>query len=440
MTKQFDRTLFVGGLLVWVVGAILVLAAGQPLSHDEAAFAVGAQRILAGAPAVMLHRSVGTELLAVPGVFLGGSEIALRSTFVIVSLTVPLGAWALARAAFPTRNAGGLAIAILGCTHPMLLQAGQVMSDLPATGLLLLGLALVVRELSRDGGPRWSLAAAAPLFATAFYLRYGSIPVIAAIAVAVPIVYARPLLRSPVRAIVLVALVLALMTPHLLYSLQETSSALGVLEASAGSTRYPSLGEGLWPLVASNPFTYYGFGAAPVMLVGVATAWRTREGRCIAIAAIGTLLVLGIRSFPLPRYTFPWVALLVVAGAGWVASAIDDRRRGLVVTVFVAAWVATGTYVMVTALHQHTTRMPPVALAHDVAKDAAGRPCTLTSSRTTVLVYYSGCTSADWPDADPSARNYLVPPTPEDATLAPPDVPDRRVTRMASHPGVFIIE
>src|SRR5947207_1929876 len=35
------------------------------------------------------------------------------------------------------------------------------------------------RGVGRDAGPRWRLVAAAPLLAAAFYLRYGSAPVIA---------------------------------------------------------------------------------------------------------------------------------------------------------------------------------------------------------------------------------------------------------------------
>ncbi|HEY4178691.1 MAG TPA: hypothetical protein VGM90_17715 [Kofleriaceae bacterium] len=439
MPKQLDRVLILGGLLVWVVASILVVVSGQALAHDEAAFAIGAKRILAGAPAVMLQRSVGTELLAVPGTLLGGSEIALRSLFAVVSVSVPLGACALARAAFPSRNAGGLAVAILACSHPMLLQAGQVMSDLPATGALLFALAILSRELSREDGPRWTIVGAAPLLVAAFYLRYGSAPAIASVVVAVLVCYARQLVRSSVRALVLGGVGLALIAPHLIYALHATGSPLGVVRASAESTLYLGPGRGLLTYISTNPFLYYGSLVVPVMLVGLVSAWRSREGRCIAIAALGTLIVLGIRSHAQPRYAFPWVAMLVVLGAGWLASAAKDRAK-VVTVVAIAAWFGTLIYVGFVVRHQRSTREPLVQLARDIAQDAAGRPCTLTAARIPVLAFYSGCLAVDWPEADQTARDYLVAPTPENASLAPPDVPDRHVTRMATHPGVFIID
>ena len=101
-----DSQLLVAALGVWIIASAIGLWLSPPLGHDEAAYVVGARQLWLGGEPVWLYRSVGTELLALPGIVFGGSELALRFTTAIMTLTVPLGAYTLARVAFDRRIAG----------------------------------------------------------------------------------------------------------------------------------------------------------------------------------------------------------------------------------------------------------------------------------------------------------------------------------------------
>src|SRR6185503_21175740 len=154
--------------------------------------------------------------------------------------------------------------------HPMALRAAELLSDLPAMAGILGGIALLASELDersesggrgpvgsadgeggrrlsidRDAGPRWRIVLAAPIFAAAFYVRYGSAPVIAlAIAVACALWF-RAVLRRPWPVLAMVGLLALLIVPHVLRSRDATGTWLGILEISAGMPRRAYIGEGL---------------------------------------------------------------------------------------------------------------------------------------------------------------------------------------------------
>ena len=77
----------------------------------------------------------------------------------------------------------------------------------------------------------------APLYAAAFYLRYGSAPVIAGAIAAAGLVWWRTIAARPLPALAALALLAALGAPHLVRSVLATGSPLGILETSAGMPR-----------------------------------------------------------------------------------------------------------------------------------------------------------------------------------------------------------
>src|SRR5687768_15119134 len=135
--RRKQRLLLVGAIVVWSSAIIIQLALGLPLGHDEAAYAVDARRLLAGDPPLWIYRSIGVELLALPGVVLGGGETALRIPAATLSLLVPIGGYALARAVYPTHAIAGWVALVLAGGHPMLLRAASLLGDLPSAGALL---------------------------------------------------------------------------------------------------------------------------------------------------------------------------------------------------------------------------------------------------------------------------------------------------------------
>ena len=221
-----DRQIAAAALLGWLAVGVLALASGPPLGHDEAAYAVAAR---GDAPA-WNYRSTGMIAIARVGLALGGSDLALRGIALVLGAGLIVAVFALGSAAFSSRT-GAWAAVVLATAHPMAARSAELIGDLPATACLVGGVAVVLGELEL-ARPRWRIVWAAPLFAAAFYIRYGSAPVIAMIAVLAVVFYARRLACLPVLATVVVAALLVL--PHVVHSELE-NCAPGTASSSATS-------------------------------------------------------------------------------------------------------------------------------------------------------------------------------------------------------------
>ena len=303
------RRLALAALAAWLAVAALNLALGPPLGHDEAAFAVIARG--EQPPGTWLYRSDGTVALARLGIALGGAPWQLRLASALLGASIVAAAFAVGRAAFSART-GAWAAAVIAGAHPMALRSAQLLGDLPAAACVLGGIAALAGELDREAGPRWRIAAAAPLFAAAFYLRYGSAPAIAVALAAAGLVWRRAIAARPLPALGVLAALAALAVPHLVRSHGATGSALGILEVSAGMPRRAYLGEGLVTYLTSEPLRFYGVLVAPVMAVGLLGLVRTRRRApwYLAIVALGQLVALGLQSHGQSRYVFVAVVLL----------------------------------------------------------------------------------------------------------------------------------
>jgi hypothetical protein len=90
-------TWIVVALALWMLEAMIVWAWGAPLGHDEAQYALAARAALSGQPPPWNYLSFGMNLLAIPGVLLGGSEQALRWVPLCAGLGFALAVAGLAR-------------------------------------------------------------------------------------------------------------------------------------------------------------------------------------------------------------------------------------------------------------------------------------------------------------------------------------------------------
>ena len=144
-----DRRILVAALVGWLIVAVLGLILGPPLGHDEAAFAVSAR---GGGPA-WVYRSAGVTEVARIGALLGGATWQLRITSTLLGTLVIVGAYATGTAAFSART-GAWTAAVIAGAHPLALRSSELIGDLPATNCILLNIALLTTELSRDQGPR----------------------------------------------------------------------------------------------------------------------------------------------------------------------------------------------------------------------------------------------------------------------------------------------
>jgi hypothetical protein len=90
-----DRRLLAAALLAWIAIALLGLALGPALGHDEAAFAIAAR---GGPPGgSWLYRSDGTIAIAKLGIALGGAEWQLRLASAVLGTSVVVAVFANCR-------------------------------------------------------------------------------------------------------------------------------------------------------------------------------------------------------------------------------------------------------------------------------------------------------------------------------------------------------
>jgi hypothetical protein len=421
-----DRRLLAAALLAWIAMALLGLVLGPSLGHDEAAFAIAAR---GGAPVgSWLYRSDGTIEIARLGIALGGAAWQLRLASAVLGTGVVVAVFAVGRAASGART-GAWAAAVIAGAHPMVLRSAELLSDLPATACILGGIAIVVGELDRESGPRWRIAWAAPCFAAAFYVRYGSAPVVAFAIAAATLMWWRAVAARPLRMLAMVAALAVLVIPHLVRSVDATGSMFGILKVSAGMPRRAYVGEGLVTYLTSNPFLFYGALVAPVAVLGlVGLPWvRRRAPWYLAIVAIAQLVSLGLQSHGQPRYVFVATALLVVLGVDRLAR-LDLARLllrldlprllprldllhllpRLARALVVLSWLGTGAASVLYYRHLDDERAPIVEAANVIRAHTGDRPCAAVAMIVPQLMWYSDCQVL--------ASALLVGPLPADRT------------------------
>jgi hypothetical protein len=384
-------------LVAWTLLVVASWWLAGPLGHDEAAYAIGGADLAGALPSPWLYRSVGMHLLALPGVLLGGGEHALRAPVLILAIVYLFAVRRVGRVLSPAT--GAWAAAVVVGAHGIAWRGHELLSDLPSTTGVLMGLAVLAEELLRADGPRWRIAAAAPWLAAGFYLRYASVVPIALVLASVALVAGRRLLAPgpPARLAGFVTLFALLLVPHLVQALQLTGSPLGIIRFSSGVPRQDYFGDGLVNYLFGNPFAMYGVLATPVLLAGLVSGFRAlgAAARVFWLVAVGHVVILGLMSHGQPRYIYVALSLLVVLGVDLVRRVEAPAwRRAASAAVAVAAL---GSFVgaVVAARHSHGWLDPIAEAGAIIRRDAAGRSCHVVSRRFTQLMWYSGCGSAD---------------------------------------------
>ncbi|MDX2086579.1 MAG: glycosyltransferase family 39 protein [Kofleriaceae bacterium] len=400
-----ERSVFAAGLLAWLVAALVTCLWGAPLGHDEAQYALAASDLLGGRPLRWNYLSQGMLAVAVPGVAAGGSELALRVVPLILGVAFLLAAANLARRVTTPSTAAWL-VAIMAASIGFAKRNAELLSDMPAAAGLLAGATVLVTELTRTEGPRWRTVLAAPAFAAAFYLRYGSVVPIAVIAVVALVAGWPGIVRRPLPVLATVAAFALLFVPHLLVARELTGAPLGILRQSSAMPvgRYP--GVGLFTYVTSNPFTWYGVITTPVLLVGIASIVRVRERRLVMlwVMAIASIVGLGVTSIAQPRYIYFSLVILLVLGI----ETLKHTSARIAIAALGASYLATFA-VIVVGLHQRPARMQHTfAAAAWIRADAAGRPCEVIGRHTTQLEWYSGCPAVLTRAGTSGMRTYVV--------------------------------
>lgn len=388
MERPHGRTLVLAAIGVWITAAAIRWAYGSPLGHDEARYALSARALVAGHLPRWDYVPPGVAALGVPGILLGAGERALRLVPLLANLGLLAAAYAVARRL--SRETAAWTLAVLAGTLPLVRLSADLLSDIPSAALVLAGLAVLLGELD------WRMVVVAPLFAAAFYVRYGSCVPIAIIGGAVLAFRFRELRPGPAAATV--GLFALLMVPHVLQSRAVDGSALGILHASAAM---PAPGRGLADY-AVRAFSMFGLLGPPLIVAAIAGV-RDRRRAMLLVIAVAQVVVLGLQTQAQPRYVFAALALLVIAGLDTLKAHLDRRA----IAVVAATWVI----VLVGAVrskrelaHEYAHTL---AAAAAIRADDAGRPCFVMGRKRMQLEWYSGCEAAMWPP-DPLPRFYAV--------------------------------
>jgi hypothetical protein len=383
--------LLLAAFAAWTTCVALGLACRAPLTSDEAAYAL----IARGDGESWLYRSRGVVAMARVGLLLGDDEIALRLVPTLASLSFVLAVFAVGRRAFSPR-VGAASAAVLAGAHPFVLRGFELLGDVPAAACLLGAIAIVAGELSGEAPPSYRLVGAAPLLAAAFYLRYGSAPVIALTGAAALACWWQPIRARPGPAIATAVVLAAMLAPFAIASTRATGSPIGILQLAGDVSGRTWLARGLYVYVLGDPVRQYGALSPLALVAALWSLWRPSPRRRVAvflaIVALGQIVVLGIVSHPSPRFVIVGIALLVVVGVDACDRAVTaERWRRVALGAVIASWL--GCAIAIVPYEHHVARGlgELTAAAAAIRADAAGRPCTVVARAIPQLMWYARC-------------------------------------------------
>lgn len=352
----FPLLLRVGLVFVVLLAGVALVRAileGGPLGHDESAYALKARAWVAGTPDTgwQLKRAPFITALGVPIVAFTEDEVPLR---LVAAL---LGVGSLAAVGLVARRLGGswsalVAVATVAASLPFLRRSSEFLTDVPAAGLLLLVVWLVLEIVDDPGANERLVLWLGPLVPLAFYMRYQSS--LAIVGIALVMVVAWPgvvrLLRR--RLLQAAGIALVAITPHLIWSTAVTGTPWGVVLVTrdAGGREY--LGQGLVDYARLFPEDLAGPAGAILMLAGLAwilwhlgsrraeTANPRRRAWFVLIVVAVSVVPLGLVSHGEPRFVFFPVWLLIAAGSALVVDLVSRLpARSLPAVVAVAAFM-----------------------------------------------------------------------------------------------------
>jgi CheY-like chemotaxis protein len=302
-------------------------------------------------------------------------------------------------------------------------------------------------EIDRETGPRWRVVWVAPLFAAAFYIRYGSCIPVTVIGVSASAIGWRAIARRPAPAIATVGLLAALLAPHIAMAIRETGSPLGII-SECTSAIHTGSSASLVTYVTSNPFTYYGF-TAPVLIAGIVSVTRIRDRRraLLWVIAVLDIVALGLTPIPQARYIFTGITLLALLGVDAIKRAIAGRPArvrtwlGVLAAVALAvSWLYTAVAVYRLAASAETRMASTVLASAAIRRDAGGAACEVLCRHTTQLQWYSGCKAVYEATAESirHARTYIVIEPHTDFQVDPHELPSPRVITILDRPNVTV--
>lgn len=408
-------------LIVVVFGGLAIrnVAIGAPMGWDESVYGLTARSWIAGTPNTgwALHRSPGMPALGTIPLLFVQSDALLRAWGVAFGVAMIVATWALGRIAGGPA-VGLVAAAAVASVPDLQADAARFLTDVPSTAILLAMTALLLWQLTREGGPGRGLLVVAALAAAAFYIRYGASIPIALVGLVALVTWSGRLRGRLVLVGGAVALLVALVAPNLIAATLATGTPWGVAMSarSLAAPAYP--GQALRAYLgifggdlAGSTIALLAWAALLGWIATLVDAVRLRRVTTtlrsltlLVVPALAQGLVLGVAALPQTRYVFFPIVLLVIAGTLVMTRVVVAVGRNQShIARHVEPWPIVGVVVMGLLLaaasggvnrvarDAETARSSLTVLADAITADAAGQPCSVLTYVVPQVTWYTRC-------------------------------------------------
>ncbi|WP_327225425.1 glycosyltransferase family 39 protein [Streptomyces platensis] len=417
---------FVTAVLSLTVGVWAALQDDEPyIGHEEAVYANKARSWQDGTPDAGwgVYRPIGLPVLGRIALALHDDVGALRATTLVLTLlTLSVTYFAASRWTTPRQAVVTMLLLLSGLGF--LRRVPEFLNDIGSTGLLLIVVFLLIR--AQEKARSRALLIAPLVILAAFYLRYGVVGNLLAIAVAAVVVYGPRAWLAHWRHLTLAGIaLLAGLVPHFVYAVHVTGSPLGVILYATEQAERDFIGDGLLYYLAIFPYRLAGDLGAVVMAAGTVVTWlairgirRTRREHSgtplrddrrrafLGTASLLIFVILGVATDGEPRFVYLPVILLTTLGVQYI-SELTARwsPQALLAIASLAGLTIFGT----TQVVAHGAMPGPTSLSHStvpVARQLSSKePCLLVTGYEPEVGWYSGCGAVTY-----AQYSQMVPP------------------------------
>ena len=416
--RRFNAWLAIIGA-AFLLPVLVGIIRGPALGYDEAIYAQ-LSRALAGGPEAVgagSYRPLGVSIAAMPIALVSDQDWAYRLLGAASGIGLVIASWWLGRSV-STSTAGILAAVAVAAAWPIQIESTTLLTDVPAAALVVVATGLTWRLVDPSRiGPReasWrEIVGIAAVAAVAFYVRYGSLILLIAVAIAAGITAPSTARRSLVRVVAAAAV---LLLPHAVHASVTTGVPWGIAVNAQRAAGEDAGIAALATYAGLLPTQIVGPLGAGLAVVGIVTAIGSiggtsapaALGRFLGIAAVGQAGALVAASHAESRYAFVPMVLLAVLGSArlvsWLATRGGDRWKAAGVATAAVA-LALGAFMTSTEIDR---RIAVWGWTRDVAdaigSDAGSRPCGIVTSDAPIMAWYTRCAVTSY-GTPPSLRS-----------------------------------
>jgi 4-amino-4-deoxy-L-arabinose transferase-like glycosyltransferase len=413
-------------LFIFAIAVVLGIRPAIEFGWDESVYALISRHWLFGTPATGwgIYRPPVVSILASIPMLVTRDESAFRAIGLVAGCMAVVAVWLVGRRLHGILT-GVIAAVVVASAQSIQINAGHLLTDVPATGVLLLLIATLWRVME-DERAGWSILWLAPIAALAFYVRYGASVAILAIAVTALLIWRRRIAADWVKAVATAGLLIVLLLPHLILATLRTGTPWGIALLASGGARGAYPGAAMVTYLVWLPYQLVGPLGAAVAIIGLFTcvvaivrAMKLRQldrparaHSLLLVPAAVQIAVMGITILPVGRYIYLGMILLIIAGCAGLVRMWSDLVNGK----RLVAWLASGA--LVAYLLGSVAIIPGVAekgLAGTWLREGgqyiaahSSEGCSVLASDVPEITWYSGCAAYGFGTRRAADRDQLL--------------------------------